>query len=111
VKRKKNILEEGIEVLLRKSKTGKRNPLIPYGSNHINCPVRALKKWLAVSNITQGSLFRYVDRHGNLGEKSLSGQSIANIIKRNPKRKNCLSSNGFVKICTISRVHFHVLIC
>lgn len=49
----------------------------------INCPVRALKKWLTVSILRKEAHFALIDRYANLGEKSLAGQSIA-IIKHNP---------------------------
>ena len=45
---------------------------VPYGSH----PTRAL------SGITEGPLWREVDRHGNLGADRLHANSVATIIKR-----------------------------
>ena len=47
-------VEEGVEVHIMQSKTGEREPVIPYGSNLLTCPVRAFKAWLQESNITEG---------------------------------------------------------
>lgn len=50
------------------------------GSNY--CPVRALSEWLDASGIDTGAIFRPIDRHGNVGEKRLSGTSVSAIIKK-----------------------------
>jgi len=79
--------KEGIEVLLRRSKTdqiGKGEILpIPYGSNPDTCPVRVLKSWLEMSGIQTGYLFRAINKHGYLSEKGMCPASVALIIKRN----------------------------
>ena len=46
------------------------------------CPVQALSDWLSASQIKRGPLFRELNRHGQVGEAALSGQSVALIIKR-----------------------------
>jgi integrase len=56
---------------------------VPYGSNPLTCPVRALKVWLRESNITEGALFRSINKHGHIGDKPLTGAAIAFIVKRN----------------------------
>lgn len=76
-------VKEGIEVNLTRSKTGKRNPVIPYGSNPITCPVRALKAWLEVADIKEGWIFRSINKHGHINSNPLTGTSIALIVKRN----------------------------
>ena len=76
---------EGLKVLVRRSKTdqtGKGHTVaIPRGRDPATCPVRALATWLACAAITEGRLFRSVDRHGNLGG-ALDGGDIAAIVKR-----------------------------
>lgn len=54
---------------------------IPYGQQERTCAVRWLKRWLKVSGIEEGALFRSIDRHGNLGGR-LSDRAIALIVKR-----------------------------
>lgn len=39
-------VEEGIEIGLNWSKTGKREIQVPYGSKPLTCPVRSLKAWI-----------------------------------------------------------------
>jgi integrase len=77
-------VEEGIEVHIMQSKTGERDLVIPYGSNPLTCPVRSLKAWLQEANITEGPIFRSVNRHGHISKTSLTGYSIALIIQSNP---------------------------
>lgn len=76
---------EGIVISLRRSKTDQEghglSKAIFFASDPKTCPVRALKTWLDESGITEGALFRSVDRHGRLGE-SLSDRAIALVVKR-----------------------------
>jgi integrase len=78
--------EDGFVVKLRRSKTdpeGKgRDVGIPYGSKPSTCPVRALNAWKKASGISEGSLFKGVDRHGQLGTIRLHKDSIGLIVKR-----------------------------
>ena len=45
-------------------------------------PVDALDAWLAAAGITEGPIFRSVDRHGRVGQAALDEGSIARIVKR-----------------------------
>jgi integrase len=76
-------VEEGIELHLNWSKTGERDIPIPYGSNPMTCPVRALRVWLKEANITEGAIFRAINKHGQISDKPLTGATIALIVKRN----------------------------
>jgi hypothetical protein len=40
------------------------------------CPVRALRTWLETSGITEGALFRWIDRHGKMHDR-LRGAAVA----------------------------------
>ena len=82
--------EEGFEVIVRFSKTDQEGEgyikTVPYGSDLQTCPVKALKDWIAELNksgIAEGSLFRSIDRHGNIRNKRMCSASISLIIKRN----------------------------
>ena len=81
-----NMTRDGVIVTLRRSKTdqeGQGQKIgIPYGSNPATCPVRALQAWLEASGITEGPLFRSVDRHGNLQPGRLSDKAVALVVKR-----------------------------
>jgi site-specific recombinase XerD len=77
---------EGLAVTIRRSKTDQegegRKVGIPYGSHPETCPVRAVRAWLEVSEISSGPLFRPIDRHGNLKEARLSDRAVALVVKR-----------------------------
>lgn len=81
--------DEGIVVLLRKSKTDQtgegRLVGIPRGKNPDTCPVIALERWLEISGITEDAIFRGLDRHNNLISDRLSRRSVGNVIKRAAK--------------------------
>lgn len=76
---------DGLLVLLRKSKTDQSGEgqeiALPYGSNPLTCPVRAMQDWLEASGISSGAIFRGIDRHGNIKER-LTPQSVRLIVKR-----------------------------
>lgn len=80
---------DGVRVVIRQSKTDqdKQGDIIglPYGSNPLTCPVRALQDWIEEAQITEGALFRHVTRHGHVRER-LTTKSFAKIVKRSVKR-------------------------
>lgn len=77
---------DGLTVIIRKSKTDQegqgRKVGIPYGSHPHTCPVRSHLAWLEKSALTEGPLFRSVNRHGQLQLGRLSDRSVALIVKR-----------------------------
>jgi site-specific recombinase XerD len=77
--------KEGIVLNLVRSKTDQKGEgqvvALPYGSNPNTCPVRLLEAWLAASGISEGALFRRIDRHGNILGR-LTPQSIRLIVKK-----------------------------
>lgn len=84
------ITREGAVLVLRRSKTDQAGhgfkKGIPWGRDPQTCPVTALKTWLASTGITQGPIFRPVDRHGNLQAGALSDKAVARAVKRWAKR-------------------------
>lgn len=83
-------VHEGIEIIVRRSKTDQAGAgmlkVIAYGSDPATCPVRLLRAWLDAAPVAEGAVFRAVDRHGRVGARRLSGQAVAEIIKRAAKR-------------------------
>lgn len=78
---------EGVVVRLRKSKTDQaqlgRNVGLPYSRiSQRACPVLALQSWLEQSGITDGYVFRGVDRHQNISATPLCAREVARIVKR-----------------------------
>jgi integrase len=78
----------GIVVTIRKSKTdqeGKgRDVAIPREMASI-CPVRALECWLEVSGISEGAVFRPIDRVERISKEVLSADAVSVILKRRLK--------------------------
>ncbi|MBF0423999.1 MAG: site-specific integrase [Magnetococcales bacterium] len=76
-------VREGLTITLQRSKTDQegcgRKIGIPFARG-AHCPVKAIQSWLQVAGITEGPIFRGVDRHGNVGER-LSNHAVARIIK------------------------------
>lgn len=55
---------------------------IPRVPNKRLCPVENLEHWLAQAGITEGPIFRSINRHGGLGDKPLSHTGTNAAIKR-----------------------------
>jgi integrase len=77
-------VRQGLEVTLRRSKTDQngagRKIGIPYGRGRW-CPVVALERWRVASGITEGPLFRPIDRHQRVGPKRLSGEAVCLVVR------------------------------
>jgi integrase len=75
--------EEGVVVWLQRSKMDQEGAgdtvAIPFGADPGTCPVKALRGWLALAG-NDGTVFRRVDRHGNIGA-SLTSSAIATIVR------------------------------
>ncbi len=111
---------EGIVITLRRSKTDQmghgRDIGIPYGSNPITCPVRALRDWLSESKIEEGPLFRSINRHGYMSKEAITHHSVAVMIKNNPflkGREEYFSGHslrsGFATTAAIAGVPEHMI--
>jgi len=76
--------ESGVELLIRRSKTDQegagRTVFVPYARGS-RCPVKALTDWLSLAGIGSGPLFRAINRHDMVGDKALTPQSVALIVK------------------------------
>jgi integrase len=77
---------DGLTINLRRSKTDQtgvgRNVGVPFGSNPETCPVRTLQAWLELAGVTDGPLFRSINRHGRAYPTRLSGIDVARIVKK-----------------------------
>ena len=76
---------EGLKIKLKKSKTDQfgQGSLkgLPYFENSEFCPVISLQKWIKISNISSGPLFRRFKKGSNLSANRLTDQSVALLIK------------------------------
>ena len=80
--------QQGMIVLLRFSKTDQdgrgRKVAIPHARGAA-CPVLALQHWLETSGITEGPIFRPVNRHGIIAGSALTAQAVAQVVKERAK--------------------------
>jgi len=76
---------EGVKIIVRRSKTDQFGEGmikgLPYFSNQTYCPVIHLKKWLDLSNIKSGPIFRRFNKGFNLSNNRLTDQTVALLIK------------------------------
>jgi len=81
---------DGLTVTLRRSKTDQeaqgRNVGIPYGSNPETCPVRTVQGWLEQAALTEGPVFRALNRHGRVQPGRLSPVDVARVVKKLARR-------------------------
>jgi integrase len=90
-------VRQGVIITLRRSKTDQegagRKVGIPFGRTR-HCPALALERWLAVSRIEAGPIFRPVDRHGRVGSERLSGEAVSLVVKERVAAAN-IEPTGF----------------
>jgi integrase len=79
------MVPEGVKIVIRRSKTDQFGEGmvkgLPYFSNQNYCPVLHLKKWLELSNIKTGPIFRRFSKNFKLSENRLTDQSVALLLK------------------------------
>ena len=66
---------------------------IVFGEHKDTCPIKALRRWLSSAKITEGAVFRGVDRHGNVSSTGLHRDSIAAIFKTAAMRAGMNATN------------------
>ena len=76
---------EGVKITIKRSKTDQFGEGmikgLPYFSNQEYCPVVHLKKWLEISKIKNGSIFRRFTKGCSLSKNRLTDQSVVLLIK------------------------------
>ena len=80
-----DFVSEGLKINLKRSKTDQFGEGsvkgLPYSNRSQYCPVTSLKKWIEISNINSGPLFRRFTKGSKLSEKRLTDQTVALLIK------------------------------
>ncbi len=78
-------VSEGVKISIRRSKTDQFGEgmlkALPYFSNQTFCPVLHLKKWLELSNIKSGAIFRKFNKGYGLSDNRLTDQTVALVLK------------------------------
>ena len=81
-----DFVTEGLKINIKRSKTDQfgvgSTKGLPYFDNSQYCPVVSIKKWIKISKINSGPLFRRFTKGSNLSENRLSDQSVALLIKK-----------------------------
>ena len=92
-----DFVTEGLKINLRRSKTDQFGEgfkkALPYFDNSQYCPVVSLKKWIEVSKITSGPVFRRFTKGSRLSNNRLTDQTVALLIKEYLKLAGIDSKN------------------
>ena len=80
-----DFVTEGLKIDIKRSKTDQfgegSKKALPYFDNSQYCPVISLKKWIDITKINSGALFRRFSKGSRLTEKRLTDQTVALLIK------------------------------
>ena len=80
-----DFVSEGLKITIKRSKTDQfgegLSKGLPYFDNQQYCPVLAIQKWIEISKISSGPLFRRFSKGSKLSEKRLTDQTVALLIK------------------------------
>ena len=80
-----DFVSEGLKISIKRSKTDQfgegSKKALPYFDNSQYCPVVSLQKWIKISNINSGPLFRRFSKGSKLSENRLTDQTVALLIK------------------------------
>ncbi len=76
---------EGLKIIIKRSKTDQFGEGmikgLPYFNNQMYCPVVNLQKWLEISKIKTGPIFRRFSKGSAITDKRLTDQSVVLLIK------------------------------
>jgi len=80
-----DFVQEGLKISLKRSKTDQFGEGtikgLPYFDNSQYCPVVSIRKWIEISKINSGPLFRRFTKGSKLSDSRLSDQTVALLIK------------------------------
>ncbi len=73
-----------VRITIRRSKGDQegKGAVVAIPKGETVCPVEALKAWIEAAGITEGRLFRSVRKGGRTLGESMTGQTVANVVKR-----------------------------
>ena len=92
-----DFVSEGLKINLKRSKTDQFGEGsvkgLPYFDNSQYCPVLSVKKWIEISNIESGPLFRRFSKGSKLTDNRLTDQTVALLLKKYLKLAGIESKN------------------
>ena len=81
-----DFVSEGLKINIKRSKTDQFGEgslkALPYFENSQYCPVVSIQKWVEISKINNGPLFRRFKKGSKLSDKRLTDQTVALLIKK-----------------------------
>ena len=90
-------MQEGLKISLKRSKTDQFGEGsvkgLPYFDNSQYCPVVSIRKWIEISKINSGALFRRFIKGSKLSDNRLTDQTVALLIKNYLKLAGIESRN------------------
>ena len=79
-------VQEGLKIIIKRSKTDQFGEGmvkgLPYFKNETYCPVNILKKWIKISKIKSGPIFRKFSKGSIVTNKRLTDQTVVLLIKK-----------------------------
>jgi len=92
-----DFVKEGLKINLRRSKTDQfgegSTKGLPYFENSQYCPVVSISKWIEISKISSGAIFRRFTKGSKLSDNRLTDQTVALLIKKYLKSAGIESNN------------------
>ena len=92
-----DFVTEGLKINLRRSKTDQFGEgftkALPYFDSPQYCPVVSLKKWIEISQIKSGAIFKRFSKGSKLSNNRLTDQTVALLIKEYLKLAGIDSKN------------------
>ena len=92
-----DFVDEGLKIKIRRSKTDQFGEGfvkgLPYFDNPKYCPVVSIQKWIKISKISSGPIFRRFIKGSKLSDNRLSDQTVALIIKKYLKQAGIDNTN------------------
>nr|WP_245355429.1 MULTISPECIES: site-specific integrase [unclassified Pseudomonas] len=75
---------QGLEVFLPSSKSDRSNRgrVVKVPALKRLCPVAAYEVWLEASGLSEGALFRAIDRWGHIGKQALNANSLSRLLRQ-----------------------------
>ena len=77
-------VRQGMIITIRQSKTDQdaagRQVGIPLGRSRW-CPIKALEGWFAYAKITEGSIFRLINRHGHIFTQRMKPEAVSIVVR------------------------------
>ena len=107
-----DFVQEGLKIKLRRSKTDQFGEGtvkgLPYFDNSQYCPVVSIRKWIEISKISSGALFRRFTKGLKLSDNRLTDQTVALLIKEYLKLAGIDSKTIQVIVCVQVSLHLQL---